>query len=48
MFLEIYDVSLESKVKLALNNLNIKSFEKFELTRQAINNHLHGIAKFVT
>ena len=33
-FLEIYDVSLESRVKFALNNLNIKSFEKFELTEK--------------
>jgi len=33
-FLQIYDVSLDSKVKLALNNLNIKSFDKFELTEK--------------
>jgi hypothetical protein len=31
-FLELYEVSLESKVKLALQNLNAKSFIKFDFT----------------
>jgi hypothetical protein len=31
-FLELYEISLDSKVKLALQNLNAKSFIKFEFT----------------